>query len=148
MAENLMGYGVYSSIAQSYIPRQVPGKPPHAPMLVPELSDRTELVIRYEPIIENTGGAAISFYNVYIDDGHDGTFSGPYVSVSNGMTLLFSTNLLPVAPTTGLMYRFKYSSTNVAGESDLSEELSVLLSEVPSVPLNLHRIDSAILPAG
>lgn len=30
-AENLMGYGVYSSIAQSFIPRQAPGKPPSAP---------------------------------------------------------------------------------------------------------------------
>lgn len=72
MAQNLMGYGTYSSIAQSYIPRQVPGKPPRAPVLVPELSDRTELVIQYDGITENTGGAAILKCSVYVDDGLDG----------------------------------------------------------------------------
>ena len=64
------------------------------------------------------------------------------------MSMLFSTSLLPDVPTTGLIYRFKYSSTNIAGESELSDELSVLLAEVPKIPLNLHRIDSFNLPAG
>lgn len=147
-AENLMGYGVYSSIAQSYIPRQIPGKPPTAPVLVPELSDRTELVIQYAAITENTGGSPILQYSVYVDDGLDGPFSGPYVSMGSGMTMRFSTNLLPTSPVTGRIYRFKYTATNIAGESELSDELSVLLAEVPSTPLNLHRIDSATLPAG
>jgi len=116
--------------------------------LVPEDSDRNEIVIRYDPIIENTGGSAILQYNVYVDNGLDGPFSGPYTSSANGMTMLFSTNLLPVAPTTGRIYRFKYSSVNVHGESELSDELSVLLAEVPTAPTQLHRIDSEILPAG
>ncbi len=63
------------------------------------------------------------------------------------MTLQFSTSQLP-ALTTGLIYGFKYSSVNIAGESELSDELNVLLAEVPSAPLNLHRINSATLPAG
>jgi|NOAtaT_7_FD_contig_91_1581899_length_5780_multi_3_in_0_out_0_10 hypothetical protein len=72
------------------------------------------------------------------------------MSSGSGMTMLFSTNLLPVPkrPVIGKIYRFKYSSTNIAGESPLSEELSVLCAEVPKIPLNLVRIDSAILPAG
>jgi hypothetical protein len=115
---------------------------------VPASSNRFEIVIAYDPIVENTGGSAILSYNVYVDDGNDGAFSGPYKSSGNGMTMLFSTSLLPVAPTTGKIYRFKYSSTNIAGESVLSDELSVLLAEVPKIPLNLIRIDSAILPAG
>lgn len=70
------------------------------------------------------------------------------MSSGNGLTLRFSTNLLPSAPVTGRTYRFKYTATNIAGESELSDELSVLLAEVPSISLNLHRIDSATLPAG
>ena len=85
---------------------------------------------------------------MYVDDGLDGPFEGPYTSASNGMTMKFSTNLLPSAPITGRIYRFKYSSVNVHGESELSDELSVLLAEVPKAPTQLHRIDSAILPAG
>jgi len=90
------------------------------------------------------------FYNVYVDDGNDGDFIGLYMSSGSGMIMLFFTNLLPVPkrPVIGKIYRFKYSSTNIAGESPLSEELSVLCAEVPKIPLNLVRIDSAILPAG
>jgi len=115
---------------------------------VPEDSDRFEIVIRYDPIVENTGGSAILQYNVYVDDGLDGPFGGPYTSASDGMTMLFSTNLLSTAPVTGRIYRFKYSSVNIAGESELSDELNVLLAEVPKAPTQLHRIDSEILPAG
>ena len=115
---------------------------------MPASSNRFEIVIAYDAIVENTGGSAILSYKVYVDDGNDGAFGGPYMSSGSGKTMLFSTSLLPVAPTTGKIYRFKYSSTNIAGESLLSDELSVLLAEVPKIPLNLVRIDSAILPAG
>lgn len=146
-AANLMGYGVFST-PQSYIPREAPGKPTSAPTLVAGSSSRTTIVISYLPILENTGGSAIIKYNVYVDDGHYSAFAGPYTSATNGMSMLFSTDLLPVLPTTGLTYRFKYTSVNIAGESILSDELCVLLAEVPTVPLSLVRIDSNILPAG
>jgi hypothetical protein len=42
----------------------------------------------------------------------------------------------------------KYSSTNVHGESDLSDEVSILLADVPSAPTNLQRIDMDTVPAG
>ena len=87
-ARNLMGYGAYSSIAQSYVPRQVPGKPPSPPVLVPASLTSTVIVVNYAPIIENTGGSAILSYNVYVDDGHDGAF-GP--AISNGLATQFST---------------------------------------------------------
>lgn len=105
-------------------------------------------MISYDPIVENTGGSAILQYHVYVDDGLDGLFVGPYTSESNGMTMKFSTNLLPDAPITGRIYKFKYSSQNIAGVSERSDELSVLLAEVPKAPTQLHRIDSEILPAG
>jgi hypothetical protein len=116
--------------------------------LVPEESDRFEIVISYDPIVENTGGSAILKYYVYVDDGLDGLFEGPYTSESNGMTMKFSTNQLAGPFYAGRIYRFKYSSENIAGESEISEELSVLLAEVPKAPTQLHRIDSEILPAG
>ncbi len=160
-AENLMGYGAYSAPSpdspHGYIPRSAPGKPPSAPKLVPEHSTRTEIVISPDPIIDNTGGSAITGYNVYVDDGNDGPFGGPYPATAEstpsppgppGTTWRFSTAALPIAPTTGKIYKFKYSAVNVAGESPLSDELSVLLAEVPTAPQGLRRIDSATLPAG
>jgi titin len=48
----------------------------------------------------------------------------------------------------GRTYRLKYSSTNVAGEGALSDEVSILLAEVPDPPQNLRRIGIQELPAG
>lgn len=49
---------------------------------------------------------------------------------------------------TGRIYRVKYSSTNIHGESELSDEVSILLAEVPAAPSDLQRIDMTSVTAG
>lgn len=138
--ENFLGFGSPSS-SFPFTPRQVPATPSSAPSNVPASTTRTVIYITY-PAIINTGGAPILNYNIYIDDGN-----GAYgAAINNGLLLTYNTALLTL--TTGLTYRIKYSSTNIAGESALSPAVPILLAEVPSVPTLFVRINSDILPAG
>ena len=66
---------------------------------------------------------------MYVDDGNDGSFSGPY---NNGLLLTYNTASLSL--TTGLTYRFKYSAVNSEGEGPLSDEVAILLADLPTVP--------------
>ena len=139
-ANNFLGYGPYS-VVQTFKPRTVPSKPGLAPWN--SGSTRSMIQVTYAEVLDN-GGSAITVYNVYLDDGMDGPFSGPY---PNGLSLTWDSTLLP-SLTTGLTYRLKYSAVNSEGESPLSDEVAILLAEVPSAPLSLQRIDSFSLPAG
>jgi len=65
-----------------------------------------------------------------MDDGMDGEFLGPF---ENGPTLT-TWNSDGLTLTAGLIYKLKFSSTNVHGESELSDEVSILAAEVPSPP--------------
>lgn len=67
-------------------------------------------------------------YNIYIDDGHDGAFTGP---INNGLLTTYDTSLLTL--TTGLIYKLKYSAVNSEGEGPVSDVVAILLAEVPSV---------------
>jgi hypothetical protein len=67
-----MGFGTLSE-PFSFIPRDVPGKPPTAPRNVKASTDRNTLYIEYD-LLKEDGGWPITDYNVYIDDGLDGSF--------------------------------------------------------------------------
>ena len=136
-----MGYGIYSSTF-TFIPRKVPAKPVTAPRNVTTSTYRNTIYISYDAFAE-TGGSAIINYNIYVDDGINGTFTGPY---KNGVALTYNTVALTL--TTGRYYRIKYSASNLQGEGALSDQVSILLAEVTSVPTTFLRIDSTILPAG
>ena len=130
-----MGFGALSSIF-SFIPRNVPNKPPSAPRNVKERTNRLTLFVEYDTVAED-GGAAITDYNIYIDDGLDGTFQGP---LANGAELrTWDSSSLTLV--TGRIYRLKYSTTNIHGESELSNEVSILLAEKPDAPSSLTRIE-------
>ena len=146
-AQNLMGYGTYSPEFQ-FVPRVVPGAPPLAPRNRPELTTRSTLFIAFDEVL-NDGGAEITEYTVYLDDGTD---SDSYMPYSCGTSLTFDTadagGAGPVSMTAGLTYRVKYSASNVAGEGPLSAEVSILLAERPAAPDSLRRINTQFLPAG
>ena len=74
-----MGFGDLSSVF-SYIPRSVPNKPKNAPRNVVESTNRLTLFVEFDTVRED-GGAEITDYSIYIDDGLDGAFQGP---ISNG----------------------------------------------------------------
>jgi hypothetical protein len=146
-AENLMGYGLYSSTF-SFIPRVPPGQPPLAPRNRPTVTTRTMLAFEYDAVLDE-GGDTISHYSVHIDDGTD---SDNFANFTAGTALQFDTSALTTAGSltlvTGRMYRIKYQAINVAGEGPLSPECQILLAEAPSAPSNIRRINIDTLPAG
>jgi hypothetical protein len=71
---------------------------------------------------------------VYIDDGNDGPFGG---ANNNGLSLTMNTLSSGITLTTGLTYRFKYSGVNIQGEGPLSDEVAILMAQVPLTVTNL-----------
>jgi hypothetical protein len=126
-AENFLGYGVYSS-SYTFTPRSVPGKPANPPTNVALSTTRSVIYIQYDEVTE-IGGSPLLNYNIYIDDGLAGSFSGPY---ANGLLLAYNTIALTL--TTGRTYQLKYSAVNSEGEGPLSDVVAILLAEVPSIP--------------
>jgi hypothetical protein len=80
---------------------------------------------------------------VYIDDGLD---SHIFTKYSNGLNLNWDSSALTLQA--GLIYKLKYSSTNTHGESELSDEVSILLAEIPAQVDNFRRIDNENVQAG
>lgn len=143
-AKNLMGFGDYSQTF-SFIPRDVPAKPPKAPINLPLQTTRSVIYLHFDQLApEDQGGSAITSYNFYIDDGADGPFGGQYQVLPSLST--WDTSQLSLQ--SGRIYKFKYSATNVHGEGPLSDEVSILLAEKPSQPILLTRVGKTTLPAG
>ena len=101
------------------------------------------MFIEYDTVRQD-GGSAITAYNMYIDDGLDGLFTGPIV---NGVTLR-SWNSTGLSLVSGRIYRLKYSATNIHGEGPLSDEVSILLADKPKAPSALTRIEMDSVAAG
>lgn len=80
------------------------------PINIPSLTTKTTIYVQYNPVTNN-GGSPITNYNIYIDDGLNGPFSGPY---ANGLWLTWDSSALTLV--TGRTYRITYSAVNAAGE--------------------------------
>jgi hypothetical protein len=142
--QNLMGFGAYSA-SFSFVPRDVPSKPPHTPQNLPLQTNRNVIYVKFDQLLpEDQGGSVILNYNFYVDDGHDGSFAGPYNVLATSTT--WDTSSLSL--TTGLIYKLKYSATNVHGEGQQSEEVSILMADKPNAPTLFTRVEKSTLPAG
>ena len=142
-AENLMGFGTLSSTF-TYVPRHFPSKPPTPPTNVSASTDRNTIYIAYEALINGEdGGSDLSSYNIYMDDGMDGEFTQVDSQGTSFLTWNTATTLV-----TGNIYRLKYSGTNIHGEGPLSDEVQILVAEIPSAPTSLTRVDMEALAAG
>ena len=140
-----MGFGTLSS-EYSYIPRYLPAKPSSPPSNVVGSTDRSTIYITYDALIDGSdGGSPILNYNIYIDDGNDGDFTN--VALNDPALLTWDT-AGTVTLTTGEIYRLKYSATNIHGEGPLSDEVQILVAEIPSAPSDLTRVDMESLAAG
>lgn len=71
---------------------------------------------------------------MYIDDGNFGPF-GP--KMDNGLSLTFNTASYGLTLVAGQTYRFKYSGENIEGEGETSDEIAILMAQVPTAPTNL-----------
>lgn len=121
-ARNLMGWGAYSAEYQ-FVPRRVPLAPTRAPWDLTDQKSRTTIFIAFDAVLDNEGDE-ISAYTVYIDDGLD---SDSFTAHVTDTSLAWDSSSSPpggaLILTTGLIYRLKYSATNVAGEGPLSPEV-------------------------
>jgi hypothetical protein len=141
-----MGYGLYSG-EYSFIPRRVPDTPSTAPRNNDPSTTRSVVFIEYDAVL-GTGGAEITTYTVYLDDGLDNDNYSPY---ANGVALTWNSATAvggAISLVTGRTYRLKYTATNIAGEGLLSPEVSILIADEPSAPVNLRRISIQELTAG
>ena len=120
-AQNFLGYGSYST-TYAFTPTTVPAKPLSAPENDPLLTTKTEIHITYD-IVSDDGGAAITHYNVYVDDGLSGAFSGPY---NNGLLTTYDTSALTL--TSGRTYRLTYAAENSNGEGEHSDEVLIMMA--------------------
>lgn len=140
-AANFLGYGT-TSAEFTFSAAQVPSKPDNPPRNIPTSTTQNVIYLEYDEVTED-GGSSITSYNIYVDDGNDGAFTGP---VGNALLLTYDTSALTL--TSGLIYRFKYSASNVHGEGELSDEVLIQLAEISGPPSTLVRIDQTTLSAG
>jgi titin len=81
----------------------------------------------------NTGGVELTGFNVY-----QAVDNGAFAEISAAPSKLNPTILTHEAGslTAGKSYRFKVSSTNSIGESDLNSEILVIAADLPEKPAN------------
>lgn len=137
-AKTSRGFSVYSSILTATL-MKIPDAPVDIPVSTTN-TNKNQIEITYTGLVNN-GGSAVLNYNVYIDDGNNGTFLS---AVNNSLNKSFIFNNL----TTGKFYRIKYSAVNSIGESPHSGVLSVYTAIKPSAPQNLQKILTSIVEFG
>lgn len=98
-ASNFLGYGAYSS-EFSFTPATLPASPSSALVLNTASSSKTVVHLTLGEV-EDNGGAEITQYNVYADDGNYGSIytNGPYTVATSA--LIFDTTTAGLALTVG-----------------------------------------------
>ena len=140
-AQSFLGYGP-TSAEYSFIPVVKPSKPENPPRNDASLTTETEIHIEFDAV-EDDGGSPITRYLIYYDDGLDGLFGS---GVDNGLSLTYTYTGPPAVA--GNTYRFKYAAENGQGVGEQSDEVAILLAELPGAPQNFERIDETTLSAG
>lgn len=115
VAINVVGTSNFSSIATITAAR-LPGKPGTP---VEYSSSTTEIKLRWTYPVLGNGGANITDYKVYWDQGHgDGSFV--YLARTNGYQTLTVNSALASQFTSGLWFTFRVTAINSIGESEYS----------------------------
>lgn len=91
-------------------------------------ADKTQINISWTAP-SSDGGATISDYEVYMDDGAGGSFASQG-KTGSGSTLTFNKTGL----TTGLSYLFKVRAENEIDSGPFSSPTSILAAVIPSTP--------------
>ena len=122
-ASNLYGTSVYSLPGNGAILYTVPDAPSD---LTEDLSLRSNSVLAFSWSTTFVGGTPIIDYTVTYDNGLD-----TYTVLESGVT---SKYYIATGLTYGVTYKFKVSARNAFGESELSEEFSLLCATKPLQP--------------
>jgi len=137
-AKTTRGFSNYSNILTATLM-----KIPDAPIDIPistQNTNKIQIEITYTGIVNN-GGSAITNYNLYIDDGNNGSFG---IAINNNLNKSYIFTGL----STGKLYRIKYSAVNSIGESNTSNYVSIYSASKPTSPQNLQKVLSSIVEFG
>jgi len=124
---NASGLSEFSAASTSIITALVP-QPPTGIVLVA----RSASEITFEWVSpEDRGGVELDGFNVYMaEENEEFTKVGSAPATLNPTVLWHSESEL----TAGIFYRFKVSSVNQIGESDLTDEIKIIAADLPEAP--------------
>ena len=143
-AETTRGLGAYSSVTTATC-SSVPGKPLSPPTNVPTITTKNQIGVEYSPV-STTNGAAITHYNLYIDDGSGNANFVGAAAVNNGLNTAYT---FTTGITQGKKYYVKYAAVNSNGEGPHSPlSLPIIAADAPSKPENLVKVISSDVPIG
>lgn len=121
---------VFSNII-TVVAATIPDDPTSAPAIVEADTDDTQIVVSIAAIT-NTGGSAITSYELQKDNGRGGSYTtvgGGDSSPSLSLTYTVTSDI-----ERGIAYRFRYRSRNIVGWSGWSPIGSLTASTIPDAP--------------
>ena len=129
--KNVNGWGAFSDV--TYIRAAVVPAIPRAPQLIAATATTMTLKL-FKP--EDTGGAEVKDFKLYINDGNDQNDPNTLVTSynTNQLTHTLDLNGADTFLVSGKVYKFRFQATNVIGNSQLSDISSYALSDVPTAP--------------
>ena len=129
-SRNIIGWSAYSPVG--YVRAAVKPAAPPAPTFV--AATATTITVSLKPV-EDNGGATISAYELFIDDGALGLFT--QVTRYSGLATSFTidnsnTAVEEAALPSGRTFRLQYRATNEINFSDFSAIVSVAMIAAPA----------------
>ena len=134
-AKNAYGWSPYSDIVYLIV-AESPGRP--SKLILSSFSS-TQIVLEI-PSVQNDGGSSITSMALEYAEGLTSSSFSPFPSCSFGATTCSIGTAQGL--TTGRIYKFRHTVTNIYGTSDYSDVLSVGLVTKPSAVTGLARVDS------
>jgi hypothetical protein len=134
-AKNAYGWSGYSDI--SYL--TVAGAPAQPEKLILTSFSSTQIVIEITDTLDNGGEDVTSITVEYADGLTSSSYSAfPSCSITDSSCSIGTAQGL----TPGHIYKFRHKVTNIVGDSEYSDVLSVGLVDTPSAVTNLAKVDS------
>lgn len=139
-AKNIIGWSSYSPTG--YIRAAVRPNAPPAPAFVSATDN--SITVSLKETIEN-GGATVTAYELYVDDGALGTFTK--LTGYNGLAPSFKIDRTTGATeekalVSGRVFRLKYKAINEINSSEFSDIVSVAMANAPAKPATPSKIIS------
>ncbi len=128
-AINRVGEGQLSPLSTKIKAANVPSKP-SAPYYVSSTS--STIIIQWNDVADN-GGALITQFNIYTDDGSLSTITFDLIGSTSSLFYTLD-NAIDTQYITGNLYRFRVSAVNEIGEGPASNEVRIGLGSLPGKP--------------
>lgn len=136
-AKNCQGWGPFSP--ELYV---LAATVPHQPLALKVLSvSASSVQLQLFPTRDN-GGAIVTTYKLYRNNGQDGSAVTECISYNFGVQgFIASINTASESMTAGLFYQFSYKALNQIGSSALSPVMLVPVADVPLAPSSVQVVE-------